>query len=222
MNKFLVTFGLFITIVSGLVGLGLAAHQFGVDWAFWLMLAIGIPISLREKILNAGIAIRNYDKVLKQLTEARQRILEHESELTGQLEKGVDEGRKEVLGAIAASGFEGTLLPYEAATPGDGRVFIAARMTNTENPPVMGARFDLRVATTGQSKGFAEVVDVTEQDGQVVLLNCINPPHKEFWRQLLDSGDGPPIKLNGMSLIAHALHELPSANQSGADRKEGT
>jgi len=232
--KMLRRFVAIFALLAGLAGAALGFDAVKALWIFWTVLGVsaliailfGIPKRAVDRILDIVQRIRLYGTVLTQLATAQ----EHEAELEGQLvmltdhaeseyNTGLQEGRRQVIGALLASNVPTPPKPTGLSASGDDVLVIADYVPGNE-PPV-GARFELQVRGTGQVKGVLEVVELNEHEG-CAILKCVDPCDPDYWEQLASRATGDFSAPSGVVLSWFHVEEfdLPKSHIPPAESVE--
>jgi len=177
--------------LAGLVGLYLGAIAVDLTWAFYAVIVLAAIIAgvhpLTRWAITIGIKVRNYQKLLDMIADLQAKVAAADTARDDVIllaenawEKGVVEGRAQIIGAYTSSQFECPDI-ISIACVDDCPVLVTTMPSQPEH--FVGARFRLVAVQTGETKGYVEVdrVDIVRS---VVYMRPIVETVPEFWRHL--------------------------------------
>ena len=203
--------------VAAAVALGLWLAAVAIDQQFWFWIAVVVPavatalIRGTKWVLRARDTIRQYDGSLRLSAnlKAEVELLSEElnnakNEATSSYERGLREGRSDVLGVVLSTGKDVPEILGIAIV--DGSVGLVGR-SGTE-VALKGARFRLRFT---HSRALICVVEVYEVDPArgLTYMKAVSSESSRFWKGLerrIDSDQSPPP---GVSLDRHSMNPEP-------------
>jgi hypothetical protein len=200
--------------IAGIVGLYLGAVTVSLEWVFWAAIVIALMVAGITRIVPALFRayqkIRAFPGLVRQnaaykadLDSKDQTLTNLKSSLQDAQERGVAEGRAQVMGIMLAASAPNVRIVAIATV--DGEVVLIGE---SDSEPRVGSRFHVIDSATGQMRGSVEVRSFDAQRSSI-FLHCVDPVNVRFWEALLDRADADTSPPHGTELAPYFIADLP-------------
>lgn len=219
MGEFLKRFWGSVVSLAGLFGAYFAVVPLHLVWAFWLVCGAAALIAtfslLGPRSLEIATRIRNYPVLLENVAIAtaendglQQQLKALKSESEEKWKSGLKEGRKQIIGSMAA--LRAGPLDLKGVAVSNGRLLVVA--DTPAKKPLIGARYFVESALTGDIMGVVEVTMYNEIR-RSVFLECIDRRDSIFWERLSEAAQLDSRPPEGLQLKPYTV---TSREQPGA------
>lgn len=221
---FLKRFWAWAVSLLGIAGGYIALAQADLGWLTFVIVGVAVLLAVSRPALDAWARLRRYPRVVADLATAEARAESTRLELDSlresaqrQFDDGVLEGRAEVQGALlAARALEIPELIAMGMT--DGELILTAQCVHEAIP--VGARFEVQVAATGETKGVVQVLAMDAEAG-TCALRCVRRTVEQYWEAQERRADEDPSPPNGVvlaPLLVELAPELTPEAEQDAER----
>jgi hypothetical protein len=193
---------------------GLAAA--GVRWLFWLivvlasagaLVVVGSPLAFR-----AWEILRNHDRLLNRVRDLEEALDEREDEVNEmkrrtdlQYQAGRMDGIKETLGAVGAER-SGDLPTLYFCIDESGKLMLIGHVAE-DGDALLGARYRVRLDSTGALIGTVEVISYDEERSWA-HLNLVRQEGLEVWERLAEHATTALEPADGISVERTTVDEI--------------
>jgi hypothetical protein len=220
---FIKTFWAAVVSIAVVGGMYFGAKAINAIWEFGALIGVAlIAASIRlliprvrqiaQKVRQYPVLIAENSALREDLQNLRQQLGDERGRTSKEWSRGVSEGRREAVGAIAASMNEVPIL--DAVTTRNGQLLLRAATTNVKMP-YLGALYLVQSALTNEIKGTVRIVSFDASSG-TAFLECTETRVVAFWQQLEASAQINPAVPPDVRLVPYALPPLEAGGQGPA------
>lgn len=220
MADFIKTFWSAVVSLAVVGGIYFGAKAINAVWEFWALIGLALGAALikllaprvrqiAQKVQQYPVLTADVSTLREEVQNLRQQLADEKRRTSEEWSRGISEGRREAVGAIAANMNEVPIL--NAVTTRNGQLLLRAAIANVKMP-YLGALYLVQSSLTDEVKGTVRIVSF-DASNRTVFLECTETRVVPFWEQLEASAQINPAVPPDVRLVPYTLPPLEAGGQ---------